>query len=207
MSKSLSGIARSLNRIVVACRDEAIVINSAAHTLSDAKRRAYLRQQTRRRRSFRRDLADRIIDLGGAPAARASFHVRLAGVLHRVWGFMAGAHPADTYAACARATSNTAHACAKALQLELPAGIRLDIARKYTEVETELKELRRLRWSASPTPRLRRNASAISKTAGRLRSDERALGAWDDDGGQVENRVLGSDLDASRPAAAPIGIA
>ena len=189
MSNSTRSLGSALNRIMLACRDEVIPLDSAARLMEGSERKLRLLRQSQRRTVFLRDLGAAVIALGGVPASGASSRARLLGELRGIRALLAGYHSGDAYAACARATENTASAYFAALQSELPADIRFGLERQYAEIEVDRGELRRLRWGASPTAMAGDRAKqledkSVPATTLPGDGDDRALGTWGDEGGQ-----------------------
>jgi uncharacterized protein (TIGR02284 family) len=143
--------------IVAGCREQ-LVLDEALSAVRGADRRARLSQQSSRRTAFRTDLSKEIVSLGGVPEVHASYGARLSAAARRFRRLITGSNEGDAYAACARATENTAHAYARGLRLTLPVDARLGVETEYREIEQDRGELRRLRWGASlagavdPTP-------------------------------------------------------
>ena len=190
MSNPTHSVRSALNRLMVACRDEEIPLDSAALRMEGSERKRRLSQQSRRRTTFLRDLGAAVVALGGEPASSASTRARLFNELRSVRAVLAGYHLGDAYAACARATERTEHAYWTALQSELPADVRFGLERQHAEIEVDRDELRRLRWGASPTPmpddptQHAEDRSVPATTPPSRTDDERALGTWGDEGGQ-----------------------
>jgi hypothetical protein len=151
MQNDSSRTARSgLNRLVVACRDEALALDAAARGIRGEMTRARIQRQVSRRRTFREDLGTGIVALGGIPAEHGSLGGAMSTALSSVWRLIAGPHTGDTYAVCARATEKTALAYRSALELELPDDARYGIESQCAEIDLDVTELRRLRWGAAP---------------------------------------------------------
>jgi signal transduction histidine kinase len=93
---------------------------------------------------------------------------------------LTGAHSGDVYAACSRAAGKTLHAYAVALHIGLPSDVRFGLERQYREIEFDYKELRRLRWGATPRDVVETPDTVTTPPPS---SDHDALESWDDDGG------------------------
>jgi uncharacterized protein (TIGR02284 family) len=180
-----------LNRLIVAGRDEGVALEGAARIADGSERRTRLRAQARRRAVFRRDLVAAVTALGGVPAKNASSAAKLAEGARRARAVLIGPHEGDAYAVCAGATEKTATAYAKALRLSLPTDVRFGVQRQFVEVEWDRRELRRLRWGASPTPLpAEGDATSTERPETGVRrevEDERALTAWSEDGGAAHD--------------------
>ena len=142
----------ALNRLIVACRDEAIALDLAALRIQGPERKERVMEQLRRRTVFCSDLSAGVIALGGVPADRPSLRARFAGLL----ATLEKTPPQPTYhgsvyAACARAVERTTRAYTKALHLDLPADVRFGLERQFVEVEYDRKELRWLCHGGSLT--------------------------------------------------------
>jgi uncharacterized protein (TIGR02284 family) len=185
-------VCRRLNRLIIAGQGETMALNSAVRLVDGSERRARLREQAERRLTFQRDLTAAVTALGGAPASHPAAGARLAAGARRVHELLVGPHEGDAYAVCARATEKTATACSMALKLELPADVRFGLERQYAEIEWDHRELRRLRWGASPTPLPSRSpdAQSVRSNASALREadDARALETWSEEGGSGPSR-------------------
>jgi len=154
MSKDPSKRAcRALNRLLVACRDEAMALDLAVLRMQRPERRERLAEQLRRRTVFRDDLGAAIVALGGVPVQRPSYRAKLRSIFASfeetplVWP-----HVGTAYRACARSVERTARAYARALALDLPEGVRYGLERQYEEIEYDRKELRWLYCGGSLTP-------------------------------------------------------
>jgi len=184
-------VRRGLNRLIVAGRGEIMVLGTALRIVDGSERRALLREQIERRLTFQRELMAEVSELGGDPATHPAPHARLSAAARRVRELLIGPHDGDAYAVCARATETTANAYSKALKLHLPADVTLGLESQYAEVEWDYRELRRLRWGASPTPRPNRSVDAQLELANAPRDadDARALETWSEEGGSGASRV------------------
>src|SRR5688500_12019852 len=102
-----SDVTRSLNRLLIACREEGRALDTGAGLLLGPER-AGLLHQSRRRGIFRRDLRASVVRLGGDPAKGGSPAAQLSGALWSLQILLGGAHTGDVYRACARAAERTA---------------------------------------------------------------------------------------------------
>lgn len=193
LKASSRSVRSALNCLIVAGRGEIIALDAGARVVDDTERRTRLREQAQRRAVFRRDLAAAVTALGGVPAPRATGSARFAAGARRVRELMIGPHEGDAYAACAHATEMTVTAYAKALKLELPADVKFGVERQYAEIEWDWHELRRLRWGAalSPLPDPGRRGPP-QRAPGKL-DEERALGAWSNEGGSAARLPGGAE--------------
>ena len=185
-------VRRGLNRLIVAGRGEIMVLNTALRSMDGGERRARLREQLERRLSFQREVMAAVTALGGVPATHPAPYALLSAAARRVRELLIGPHDGDAYAVCARATETTANAYSKVLKLHLPADVTFGLERQYTQIEWDHRELRRLRWGASPTPRPNGNADAqielANANAPRDADDARALETWSEEGGSGPSR-------------------
>jgi hypothetical protein len=177
-----------MNRLIVRCHDEITALNDAEKVISGAERRSRLRQQAHSRAFLCRDLGAGVTALGGVPANRPTRGAKLASSLRHLKRMLTGAHGGDAYKACARATARTALACSAALEVELPGDVRFGLERQYGEIESDRKELRRLRQGATPTATAPRNVPEATDAAN-MRRDTAALESWSDDGGSDGGRT------------------
>jgi uncharacterized protein (TIGR02284 family) len=178
----------ALNRLIIACRDEALALDTAARIVQGAERRRRLSHQALRRVVFQRDLSAAVVGLGGRPVTTASYRARVASLARAVRRLLAGPHQGDAYAACARATAKTGAAYTRVLRSKLPADVRFGIERELSEIEWDRDELSRLRFgarpAASPAASVERDEELAWRARLRLeRSDELALETWSDEGG------------------------
>jgi len=149
MSKTnLKTVSRALNRLVVACHDEVLALDSAARLLG-GERGARLVQQSSRRGVFLGDLRTGILALAAAPARGSSYRARLSGALRSVEALVIGPRRGRAYVSCALATARTARAYSRALRIDLPPDVRFGLARQQAEVDFDAQELRWLRWGGS----------------------------------------------------------
>lgn len=180
-------VCSALNRLIMTGWSEVVALDAAARIMDGAERRAALREQSRRRVIFRRDLAAAVTALGGVPAKPRTARAKLAAAARRLSEVLIGPHAGDAYAACARATEAAANAYSKALTLKLPADVMFGVECQYEEVEWDRRELRRLRWGASLTPpparTLRVQAERHEQSSAEDLQDERAIEVWSDEGG------------------------
>lgn len=187
-NSSARALRAALNRLIVAGRDEALALDTAARIVQGAERRRRLLHQALRRVVFQHDLSAAVVALGGVPAKSASNRARLSGLARAIRRLLAGPHEGDAYATCARATEKTSGAYARVLRSKLPADVRFGIEREFSEIEWDRSELRRLRFGARPSASPIRSAGPeddlVSRARLRLeRSDELALETWSDEGG------------------------
>lgn len=187
-SKSSSAtVCTTLNRLLVADRDERLALDDAAVIVQGAARRSRLSQQVLRRRVFERDLSRAIVALGGLPATATSYRARIAKAARRLRSLLAGPHEGDAYAACARAAVKTSDAYARALRSRLPTDVRFGVQREFSEIEWDRLELGRLRFgalpAALPTINAEPNDGVVPSDWVRQQNEELALETWSDDGG------------------------
>ena len=143
---------RGLNRLIVAGWGESIAFDEALRIVQAPDRQRSLQQQAERRRIFRRDLSGAIVAFGGVPAKRASLRARGLAWARGLRRLVTGPHGGDAYAACADAAERATDEYSRVLRFGLPSDVRFGIERQHAEVELDSRELRRLRWGASPTP-------------------------------------------------------
>jgi hypothetical protein len=142
---------RAINRLAVACHNEVLALDSAAHTLG-GDRGARLRHQASRRAVFLADLRSGVLALGGVPASGASYYAKASGALRAGRDFMTGPDRVSAYVNCMRATQKTVNAYSKALRLELPPDARFGMESQRAEIEFDHRELRWLRFGGSLSP-------------------------------------------------------
>jgi uncharacterized protein (TIGR02284 family) len=180
-------VCGTLNRLLVADRDERLALDEAAGIVRGPERRARLSQQGQRRRVFERDLSRAIVALGGVPSTAVSYRARMGKAARKLRSLLSGPHEGDAYAACARAAVRTSDAYARALRSKLPSDVRFGVEREFSEIEWDRLELGRLRFGALPTasPAMNGDANDDAASAARVResNDGRALGVWSDEGG------------------------
>src|SRR5687768_3993060 len=80
---SPSAACAALNRLIMADRDESLVLDAAAHVVQEPGRRRLLHQLLRRG-VFVRDIANAIVQLGGVPATRGSYRAKMRGAARRI---------------------------------------------------------------------------------------------------------------------------
>ncbi|HKY36784.1 MAG TPA: hypothetical protein VJN18_12635 [Polyangiaceae bacterium] len=187
-SKSAPVLRAALNRLIVAGRDEALALDTAARIVQGTERRRRLLHQALRRVVFQHDLSAAVVALGGTPAKAASYRARIGGLARAIRRLLAGPHEGDAYATCARATEKTSGVYARVLRTQLPANVRFGIEREFSEIEWDRRELGRLRFGARPTASPIRSPEPEEDLESRARlrlerSDDLALGTWSDEGG------------------------
>jgi uncharacterized protein (TIGR02284 family) len=187
-NSSARAVRAALNRLIVAGRDEALALDTAARIVQEADRRRRLLHQALRRVVFQHDLGAAVVALGGTPAKAASYRARIGDLARAIRRLLAGPHEGDAYATCARATENTSGVYARVLRTQLPADVRFGIEREFSEIEWDRRELGRLRFGARPTASPVRSLEPEDDLASRARvrlerSDDLALGTWSDEGG------------------------
>jgi uncharacterized protein (TIGR02284 family) len=187
-NSSAGAVRAALNRLIVAGRDEALALDTAARIVQGTEHRRRLLHQALRRVVFQHDLGAAVVALGGTPAKAASYRARVGDLARAIRRLLAGPHEGDAYATCARATEKTCSAYARVLRSKLPADVRFGIERELSEIECDRRELGRLRFGARPTASPTRDAGPEDDLASRARlrlerSDELALETWSDEGG------------------------
>lgn len=180
MSRRASKLALSaLNELVIACRDEELALEAAAAAVHGAERRFPLQDQSRRKVLLRRDLGAAVATLGGVSPEDGSRWAWVSLSLWKARALVTGRGPGEDYDACARAADRTARAYSNVLRLELPGAVRLTLDLRRLGIDSDRRELHRLRRGGSATSRLGAGFDGQKDTE----EDRRALDAWGEDGG------------------------
>jgi uncharacterized protein (TIGR02284 family) len=140
-----SAACARMNRLVVACRDDARAMGRAASAVADPEPRKRLLEQSRQRRGFVEALSLEVTALGGTPAAYGSVIAFLGASVGALRDVVAGSHEGDAYAKCARASLHTEKEYARAAGVALPARARDLVASQSRGVTESSAELGRLR--------------------------------------------------------------
>lgn len=143
---------RGLNRLIVAGWGEVLALEEAIRIVPVADRSGNLPEKAARRRVFRQDLSAAVVALGGVPANGASVTARSRSWARSLRRLVAGPHEGDAYAACARAAECATSEYTRVLRSGLPNDVRFGVERQHAEIDLDCRELRRLRWGASPAP-------------------------------------------------------
>lgn len=141
---------QGLNRLIVAGWGESLALEEAIRIVPVADRRGSLPEKAARRRVFRQDLSAAVVALGGVPANGASVAARSRSWARNLRRLVAGPHGGDAYAACARAAENATSEYTRVLRSGLPNDVRFGVERQHAEIDLDCRELRRLRWGATP---------------------------------------------------------
>jgi len=134
-----------MNRLIVACRDDARVFGRAATVVIDPERRKRLLAQSRSRRAFIEVLSREVTTAGGRPAAFGSIFAALESSMVVLREAVAGAHEGDSYAGCMRTAQRSEKAYARVSAQALPARVRTLVEAQAVEISEACAELTRLR--------------------------------------------------------------
>jgi uncharacterized protein (TIGR02284 family) len=137
--------ARTLNRLIVACKDDITVFDAAARVVGDPTQKERLRIASVARVRFVGDLAMAVIGAGGVPSKHGSLRVAIATWLGRLKTVMGGKHDGDAYARCARVEAQTAELYADALRSPLQDDAHFGVLRQRAEVDRNRRELKWMR--------------------------------------------------------------
>lgn len=151
----------ALNRVIGRCSDEIAALNEAAGVCRGGERAVQFQQRAQGRAKSIEALRAGVVALGGVPSEGGSYTEKVSSSWRAFKRLFTGPHAGDVYAVCARAAAKTSAAYATALEVELPSDLRLRLERQHRDVEVDYRQLRRLRWGASPyTPAERDSAAA-----------------------------------------------
>jgi uncharacterized protein (TIGR02284 family) len=138
----------TLNRLLVAARDESIALHEAVRYVEGTEARRWLLQLALRRDAVQRDLANDVVNLGGAPERALSFRARWGSWQRAVSRLLLGPHQGDAYDCCARAAARTSRAYSAAIDSSSTDQVRQRLERELVEVNRDCDQLRNLRWGA-----------------------------------------------------------
>jgi uncharacterized protein (TIGR02284 family) len=136
---------RTLNKLIVACREDALAEGDAARAVRDKAVAVRLREQARQRSAFIDDLGRGVRSLGGRPAAEASGMAWVRSIGRHLRALVGGWHEGDGYAGLVHAEERTARAYADALSGWLPDDARYGVKLQLARIEFDLEEARQAR--------------------------------------------------------------
>jgi uncharacterized protein (TIGR02284 family) len=145
LSIGASAACTRMNRLIVACRDDARALGRTAAVVGDPERRKRLLAQSRRRRAFIEELSGEVTSAGGTPAAFGSIFAALGSSVAFLRDAVAGAHQGDAYAGCARTAQRSQKAYARAAAQGLPSRLIPLVDAQAREISESCDELTRLR--------------------------------------------------------------
>jgi uncharacterized protein (TIGR02284 family) len=134
----------SMNRLVLACKDDIMAEEDARSAVRDGALAAELGVRARERALFVEDLQRAILSLGGNPSRRASPAAWARSLVRHVRAFVGGPHEGDAYAAITHADERTARAYLHALSRSLPDDARFGVKQQLAWVEADRDEARAL---------------------------------------------------------------
>jgi uncharacterized protein (TIGR02284 family) len=134
----------TLNRLIIACREDILAERDAERATRDPAGRDRLHEQTQQRHAFIHDLGAVVHRLGGAVAQQAGTLAWLRSLARQVRALVAGWNEGDGYRACAEAEQRTVRTYAAALST-LPPDARFGVKQQLAQVEEDLEEARHLR--------------------------------------------------------------
>jgi uncharacterized protein (TIGR02284 family) len=125
-----------MNRLIVASRENILVLDEAARIARDPERRSRLHEQSICHALMLLDLEGHIDAIGGIAISRLSFAARSRALWRRVRGMFAHERGRQTVTACLNAGLRTKAAYAAALSLPLSPDTRHDLEHQSDEVST-----------------------------------------------------------------------
>jgi uncharacterized protein (TIGR02284 family) len=134
-----------MNRLIVACRDDAHASGETASSVMEPGHRKRLLEQARRCRGFAEMLGREVSSLGGTPAKHGSMLAALGASVRSVRSAIGGLHEGDAYADSMRMALRTVKAYTRATSTDLPPRARLVVEAQAREVAEWCAELTRLR--------------------------------------------------------------
>jgi uncharacterized protein (TIGR02284 family) len=123
-----------MNRLMLACHEDIIVLRAAEKIVSDPARRVRLKQQLFRHSKFLSDLEVNIASLGGVAVSRASYAARFRASWRRIRGIFGHSRERNALAACLEAEARTEAAYAAALLIPLSLDARQGIKHHFDEI-------------------------------------------------------------------------
>jgi uncharacterized protein (TIGR02284 family) len=143
ISLSSRAVCAVMNRLILACKDDARAQDAAATIVHGQGAREHLRECADERRAFVRELGAIVHERGGTARTNGSASAGVFELFRFGRAAVIGTNDGDTYGMCARVEARTAEAYAEALLLELPAVVRAVVERQQVEIQRDSAELRR----------------------------------------------------------------
>ena len=141
-SASPRAVCGAMNRLILACRNDAHAQDAAAEIVSDVEQRDLLTGYANRRGVFVRELSKIVHALGGRARASGSTTANMAALLRRFRSVVIGVHEGDAYGVCARLEAKAERRYDDALLVHLPDAARTIVERQRKEIAHDAAELR-----------------------------------------------------------------